>query len=317
MSDNDTVLVMTRSSSIGGMLQLPVTMADFGKRGFRTESEFARSQLERHARSFLTGFNIAAAHWRADVHAVLGDVAEVERGFAYEGAGMYCAARDLMLVHKGRSLRWLLSGPGERYTHLVHTGAGWLWSPMRLPLPVPLPATPLLRWLALDGAGFGEVYFGGLRILRKRVRPDGGPTWQVRIAGCGRAMWFVLCADPASIAAEIASAPAAAQPWLWSGVGLAAGYAGAIEPSGLDLLVESAGRYRSHLAQGVVFAVAARARAGAPPEHSNLACARVLSAPVEQAVRWADAAAVGLTERTDVAAYLTWKQNIRESVAQR
>ena len=291
-------------------------MADFSKRRFRIGPAEQRSILEVHARNFLGGFNLAAAKWR-NVHEVLGEVAETERGFAYEGAGMYAAIRDLAMLHSGRSLARLLSGPGDRYVHLIHTGAGWIWSATRLPLPVPLPDAPLLRWLALDGAGFGETYFGGLRVLRRRVRQPETPVGPVRLAGCGRALWFVLCADPDAIGAEIGLAPEPARGWLFSGAGLAAGYAGAVSDAGLDRLADSAGPHWAHFAQGVVFAAAARARAGMVPAHTELACRRVLDAGSDRAVGWAEIAADGLTGDRTVGAYLEWKERIRELVVRR
>ena len=291
-------------------------MADFTRRKFRVGPAERRSILEEHARSFLGGFNLAAAKWR-NVHDVLGAVIETERGFAYEGAGMYAAIRDLTMFHSGRSLDRLLSGPGQRYVHLIHTGAGWIWSATRLPLPVPLPRTPLLRWLALDGAGFGETFFGGLRTLRRRVRRPETPVWPVRVAGCGRALWFVLCADPEAIGAEISAAPESARGWLFSGAGLAAGYAGAVSAAGLDRLADSAGEHWAHFAQGVVFATAARARAGIVPAHTELACRQVLGAGSDQAVGWAEIAADGLAADRSVGAYLEWKERIRELVVRR
>jgi hypothetical protein len=227
---------------------------------------------------------------------------------------MYAAIRDNLGVRRGHSLAYLSRGPGDGYAHLIHTGAGWIWSATRLPLPVPLPGTPLLRWLAADGAGFGETYFGGLRTFRRRVRQRPTDRWRTRIAGCGRALWFVLCADVDAIAAEVAAAPVPARGWLWSGIGLAAGYAGAVGAADLDGLAASSGEHWPHLAQGVVFATTARARAGTVPAHTELACRSVLSVDPEQAVKWAADAESGLTGTRAVGAYLEWKERIREMV---
>lgn len=295
-------------------INLPDRLADFGVRGFRTEPAARRAVLEGHARHFLTGFNLAAAHWPA-VHEALAELPADERGFGYEGAALYAALRDLAGLRGRRSLARLMSGQGTDYIHLCHTGYGWLWAPLRLPLPVALPETPLLRWLAVDGAGFGETFFGGDRAFDRRVRQRPTPVWRVRVAGCGRALWLLLCAEPSAIAARIAGAPAEARGWLWSGVGLAAGYAGSVTADDLDRLAEASGVHRPHLAQGVVFAVTARARAGTPPEHTELACRTILSTDCEHAARWADTAADGLSSDPRAEAYLEWKRRIRELAA--
>jgi hypothetical protein len=289
-------------------------MVDFETRGFRTSRPEQREILETHARSFLDGFNLAASRWPT-VHAGLDDVAQEERGFAYEGAGMYASLRDSLLSPRQKSLAHLISGPGDRYVHLIHVGAGWGLSALRIPGPIRLPRTPLLRWLALDGAGFAETFFGGQRVLAKRA--CGSPTarWQVRMAGCGRALWFLQSADIAGIAAVIGELPARARPHLWSGVGLAAGYAGAVDGSGLEMLVDASGPDLAQLKQGVVFAAAARMRSGVVPAHTELVCRKILSADVDQARQWADAAAEDLALASDVDAYLEWRTRIRRSAA--
>nr|WP_268239329.1 DUF1702 family protein [Longimycelium tulufanense] len=290
-------------------IRLPLRMADFAVRGFRLDRPAARAVLQTHGRSFLTGFNIGAEHWRHPHHA-LATVTEEERGFAYEGAGMYAAMRDLATFGRAGALRRLLAGPGDCYTHLVHVGAGWTFAPLRLGLPVRLPATPLLRWLALDGSGFGETFFGGLRALRRQIRPRRSPRWPALVAGCGRALWFVASADPDGIATIIAHSPAPARPHLWSGVGLAMGYAGAVDDTGRDRLAAAAGEHLAHLAQGLMFAAGARVRAGVVPEHTERACRQLLSVDARTAAQWTDETATDLTTRTDLGAYLEWRSRL-------
>jgi len=299
-------------------------MADPARRGFRLDRPPAGAALEAHARSFLTGFNLALAHQR-DVHEALTTVAGPERGFAYEGAGMCARLLDIGTAGLAGALPRLLDGPGRRYVHLVHVGAGWGLTPARIPIPVRLPRTPLLRWLAVDGAGFGETYFGGLPALRRRTRRQPSPPgpqrwqspqrWQTRISGCGRALWFVEAADPDGVAGRIAEQPPPAQPWLWSGVGLAAGYAGAIDADGLHRLAGLAADAFPYFAQGVVFAAAARVISGVVPEHTELACRIVLGVEPDAARQWSDEAAGGLTNSSEVAAYAEWRARLRRRLA--
>jgi len=293
-------------------------MADSARRGFRLDRPAARQLLEVHARSFLAGFNLALAH-RREVHDALATVPEQERGFAYEGAGMYARLLDIATFGRAGALCGLLAGPGRGYVHLVHVGAGWGLTATRLPIPVPVPRTPLLRWLALDGAGFGETYFAAARGLRRlaarRPAPDREQRWQTRLSGCGRALWFVESADTDGIADRIAGLAPQARPWLWSGVGLAAGYAGATSAGELRRLADLAGDAFPFFAQGVVFAAAARMTSGVVPAHTELASRTVLGVDPDAARQWSEDAARGLTESPEVAAYAEWRARLRARVA--
>ncbi|MFI6450339.1 DUF1702 family protein [Streptosporangium amethystogenes] len=295
---------------------LPYGMADFERRGFRTDRPAARAILEERARSFLDGFNLAAFRW-SDVHEALATVPAENRGFAYEGAAMYAAYRDLPNPRRDSALHRLLDGPGRGYPHLIHVGAGWGLTPVRLPAPLRLPGTPLLRWLALDGAGFGEVFFGGLRALARRSRRASTAKGAIRLAGCGRALWFAESADVTGVAEIIGRRPEAARPELWSGIGLASAYAGATTEAGLEALLAAAGPSAPAFAQGVVFGVTARVRSGIVPAHTELACRVVLGADPDTAVSWADRTAADLEHSFDAAAYQEWRARLRGITAAR
>jgi hypothetical protein len=91
-------------------IQLPLTMADFGARGFRTNRPAERAILEEHARNFLRGFNFAAA--RSAPHEELHErIPDEERGFAYEGAGMFAGLLDFFTAGRARAVRRLLAVP--------------------------------------------------------------------------------------------------------------------------------------------------------------------------------------------------------------
>jgi hypothetical protein len=96
------------------------------------------------------------------------------------------------------------------------------------------PRDPLLRWLALDGYGFHEAYFRTPLVVTRQRPPRLLPGWrgcassaaQVIDQGIGRALWFVCGADTDRLADTIAGFAPERRPDLWSGVGLAAAYAG-------------------------------------------------------------------------------------------
>ncbi|MFI6094794.1 DUF1702 family protein [Lentzea sp. NPDC051213] len=311
MHDQDADLGESRRT-----VALPMAMADFGRRGFRTDRPEARAVLERHARSFLTGFNEALAHWR-EVHDRLAAFEDAERGFAYEGAAMYARIRDVVTVGRGRAVNRLLSGRGEGYPHLIRVGTGWWRGMIRSRFAPRATGAGLLCWLSEDGAGFAEAYFGGHRVISRRCGARPGPAWQARIAGHGRALWFVESADVQGLHRFITAQPAVAHSQLWCGVGLACAYAGATDTAGRTALLDASGPHASWLRQGVAFGVAARQRAGIVPGHTRDAALELCGAEPAVVAEWTDLAARHLETRTDIHAYLEWKTRLKEIAAQR
>jgi hypothetical protein len=92
------------------------------------------------------------------------------QGFAYEGAAMALGLLDyLSLRRRDRFVDLLAMAPQQ--TYLLHVGIGWalartgrvegsrFWS-----------LDPLLRWLAIDGAGFHDGFM--------RAAPSASPYWR-------------------------------------------------------------------------------------------------------------------------------------------
>lgn len=90
---------------------------------------------------------------------------------------------------------------------------------------------------------------------------------------------------------------------MWSGIGLAATYAGGATPAALEDLRAAGRGYARQLGQGAAFAAAARERAGNPTAHTELGC-RVLTG------RSADLPPDGAVPR-----YEHWRARIRDSLA--
>jgi hypothetical protein len=102
---------------------------------------------------------------------------------------------------------------------------------------------------------------------------------------------------------------------LWSGVGLAATFAGGGTPPDLARLREAAGWFRPELALGSVFAVKARTFAGYLPEHTEAAVAALTGLDTPAAVGLADSTEVPPDAGGEVPAYELWRQRIRASFA--
>jgi hypothetical protein len=261
--------------------------------------------------SFLDGYHLARrARGLGELHDLLADVPADFRGWAYEGAGMHASLVDTMTLGHARDVSALTAGRGDGYTHLIHVGAGWTMALARVAGVPVKPRTPLLRWLSLDGAGFGASFFGGRRVVARLAGRAQTPADRARLAGAGRALWFVESGDVPAIADTIAGLPRPAHGELWAGVGLACAYAG---PTGADdrqRLVAAAGRHRPRLAQGVAFAAASRLRAGHVPEHTAVACADLVGADVATVATWAYDACADLVDRMDVVAYDVWRRRL-------
>jgi hypothetical protein len=298
------------------MFTLPPTMADFDQRGFRTVSAAAREVLEAAARSFLAGFNaelgVRAAH-APDLDGVHPD----RRGFAVEGAAMAATMLDTPRRRAARTMA-VRDRYGDRYVYLIHVGNGWAMAKMRRRRIGRIGADePLLRWLAYDGMGFCHGFFAE-RLDRFRRHRDSCPaTCDIRYQGIGRSLWFRGCADPEAVSRLVAGMPRRHHGDLWSGVGLAAAYAGAARPETYRDLRDVAGRHGTALAQGAAFAAEAWRLCGHLPEHARAAVPLLTGAPPEAAADWTRAARSDLTgDRLDAADYRTWRRRVQQAAAE-
>src|SRR6185436_14746696 len=103
--------------------------------------------------------------------------------------------------------------------------------------------------------------------------------------GLGRSLWFVSGANVDRARAWIEAFAPTRRRDLWSGVGLAATYAGGLDRAGLEALRSAAPDYRAELAQGAAFAAEARRRAGNLVAHTETACAVLCDLSAEGAAR--------------------------------
>lgn len=277
------------------VLGISPQVTSFARRGFRCDSDAVRERLEEVGRSFVRGYYLALeGDGGAELAARLdAEVPRDFRGFSYEGAGMALALLDVLAPWRRGRLQRFLAGPGWAHVYIVHVGAGWALA--RLPIPVDrmLAALhPILRWLALDGYGFHQGFFHWPQAVRGQQVPRRlrGYARRAFDQGLGRSLWFVEGADPDRIAAAVAAFPPARRPDLWSGVGLACGYAGGADREALAALCRAAGACRPELAQGVAFAAKARLWGGNPTPDTALACAVVCGMSMEEVAAVTDRA---------------------------
>lgn len=256
-------------------------------------AEPIRLRLEEAGRSFLAGYHGALEEDGGldRLAARLDALHPHQRGFAYEGTGFGLVVRDLLAPWRPRRLAAFFTGPGVRYVHLIHVGAGWALARLRLPFAaLRRRLDPLYGWLALDGYGFHEGYFHPARSLDRRLRPRRLRGYELAVfdTGIGRSLWFREASDPARIIARVAQFPEQRRADLWSGVGLAAAYAGGVDAETLQRLKLAAGPAQPALAQGTAFGAKARALQGTPPAWTELVAEILCGATATEAAAVTD-----------------------------
>ncbi|WP_067814245.1 DUF1702 family protein [Actinomadura kijaniata] len=300
----------------------------FAARGFGGEPTDATRSLEAVPQSVICGFEWGMeTGGSGELVRRLDFVTPELRGFAYEGATMACTILDVMPGRGGRT-RELLREAGRPHIFLSYIGIGFamarlprmLWRKVMPDLP-DARYYPRMSWLAVDGYGFDRAYFETPRWVGRQERPapyawegDAGYFSRAADQGLGRALWFIGGGRAADVAAAVRRFADHRRADLWSGVGLAAAFAGGCDGAGLETLRREAGEHRDHLAQGVVFAVKARAYAGFVPAHTERAAGALAGVTTRGAVALADDAAV---ERPadGVPAYELWRRNVRAGLA--
>ncbi|MGR6975177.1 DUF1702 family protein [Streptomyces cynarae] len=301
----------------------------FAGRGFPVEPTASTRRLEAVPQAVVTGFewgiedrDLATTERRLTL------VDPLNRGFAYEGATMACAIRDAM-GRGGHRTRDLLHGGGRPHIFLNYIGIGFAMAKLPRPLWKKLVPDvtepdlyPQMSWLCVDGYGFDRAYFDtktwvdGQR-LDTPYDWDGAPSYWQRAfdQGVGRALWFIHGGHSGNVSAAVRAFAGDRWADLWSGVGLAATYAGASTAADLTALRAEAGEFADHLAQGAVFAAKARHHAGFVPEHSSTAVHAFTGRTVEAVARLADDCAAVAPEHGVGPAYEVWRRNVRTQLS--
>ncbi|MER7898972.1 DUF1702 family protein [Streptomyces sp. NPDC096046] len=297
----------------------------FAGRGFDVEPTERTRQLEAVPQTVVTGFEWGIEDRDlATTERRLALVDPLNRGFAYEGATMACAIRDAM-SRGGHRTRDLLRGGGRPHIFLNYIGIGFamaklprpLWKKLLPDLTEP-DLYPAMSWLCVDGYGFDRAYFDtGTWVDGQRLDTpydwDGVPSyWQHAFdQGVGRALWFIHGGRVGNVSAAVRAFARDRQADLWSGVGLAATFAGGATADGLATLRVEAGDFAGPLAQGAVFAAKARHHAGFVPEHSDVAVHAFTGYTVEAVARLADDCAATAPGDGTTPAYEVWRRNVR------
>jgi hypothetical protein len=299
-----------------GLFGLPLAETSVEKRGFRGATDEMRARLEQVGATFLDGYHAALESHTPPILAVRLNAVDAElRGFAFEGAAMGLALLDTLSPWRPNRVTSFLSGAGNAHAYMVHVGVGWVWA--RFPFGFRRfrrRLDPLLSWLAFDGWGFHEGFFHWPKYVAGKPPPRRLAGYERRAfdQGLGRSWWFVHGGNPELIARTIAGLPAERRPDMWSGVGLAATYAGLASESVLRDLCDLAGPSWPQLAQGAAFAAKARQRAGNLTPYTELAAKVLCGLSAADAARLCDTTLENLPANTSQPAYEIWRQRIQQ-----
>lgn len=287
------------------------------RRGFVPANDGLRRRLEGIGLAFVSGYHAALLE-RSDFRRLAAAIAEQNepemQGFAYEGAGMGLALVDQLTF--GRRFQQLLA-EAPQHLYLILVGAGWSLARLhRRALPRFAAAVDDLHWpLVYDGYGFHQGYFDPNTYVRGRRPPSlSGYAARGFDQGLGRCLFFVEGGAPEPLVRTLMSFDARRRPDLWAGVGLACTYAGSIDAGGLAFLGRAAaadGAFRA-LCQGVVFAAAARERAGNTAAATRLACATLcrLDPPAAAALAESSKVPIPAARHTEHPVFEEWRRNI-------
>ena len=130
-------------------------------------------------------------------------------------------------------------------------------------------------------------------------------------------MWFASGARAELATQMLAAFPMERQAALWSGIGLAATYAGGASSSELQDLLSAAGEHRDEIALGAAFAAKARCRAGNLTDNANLACGVFCQMDARSAAAVTDRCLEAIGPHHHSGSYAQWRESIKKAFASR
>lgn len=299
----------------------------FAKRGFPARDTADARNLQSIPQHVIAGFEFGIEYGdRPDALQRLDMIEREFRGFAYEGATMAFTLLDVMPGRRSDRTRKFLDGHGAPHLFLAYIGIGFamshlpqaLWSKV-LPELRHTRWHPTVSWLAVDGYGFDRAYFHTRKWIHEQYVPkpypwQGAPSYFPRACdqGIGRALWFMHGADVAGVTGAVNAFAPHRHADLWSGVGLAAAYAGSGDAQVLARLREASGPYLPELAQGAVFAAKARAEADLVVPHTDIAAQVLCDLTVKEAEALTEEASGSFAaDRGGVPDYEIWRGRVQ------
>lgn len=283
------------------------------KRGFEVDDVYFKKHIEGIGRAFVTGYNTSLIDNNPKItnESLNQNIENKLLGFAFEGAAMGLVINDFFNP-LNRGFENFLS-VAHKHEYMLYVGAGW--AVVRLPFKRMLInklKRNILHSLVYDGIGFHEGYFNWRRSIVDKKIPKylKKNEYKFYYQGLGRSLWFVLGGNAKKINQTINSFDCDKKEDLWSGVGLAATYAGGREDT-LFPLKELSKDYYPCLAQGSTFASKARLRADNVTVQNKYACKIFCDMTIEEAAKITD----DCLNEMDLPDYSLWQSKIKKVFA--
>lgn len=229
-----------------------------------SRSSAAAARLDGIVALALGAQQVALADDLASLDAHLQSVEPDLIGFAVEGSAMGLTVLDHRTPATPSRVDRFLAGPWSRFSPLMHAGVGLGLADLGEPvLPWVTGRDDLDAGFAIDGYAFHLALAAPADHLGGQPAPADltGAAARCFDHGLARAAWFASAADPAAVGDVVARFAPARRADVWKGVGLAATYAGGLDPAGLDLLRGAAGPDAAALAAGSAVAAYVRVMA--------------------------------------------------------
>ncbi|MCK8522371.1 DUF1702 family protein [Aquimarina sp. D1M17] len=251
------------------ILGLSLSEGNFSKRGFEEGSK-AQKRLEDVGKTVMMGYNVAVENGRGDdMQSIISAIKSEKIGFFHEGIAMGLYTLDLFSITRKNHFWNFVKEEGNHHEYMAYIGAGLAIGVFNKGFEKFIAkACPMCGCLVLDGIGFYHAFFKPKRTLKQYKIPKSIEKNRFYLErfdnGVGRAIWFYDSGNPEAIAKTIHSFPADRRGDIWSGVGLAAAYAGGVPEEDIFKLKKLSGNYSVMLGQGAFLAAHTRHKAGNP-----------------------------------------------------
>jgi hypothetical protein len=253
---------------------MSLSEANFTSRKFEEGFE-AQKRLEFVAKTVVNGYNTAVENGlNDDLRAITKSKTKELSGFFHEGIGMGLYALDIFSIQKKNRFWKYIDEKEKKHEYMSYIGAGLTCGVFNASFKKVIDkGCPMSACLVIDGVGFYYAMFKTKKTLQKFYIPKSIKNNSFYLErydnGIGRALWFYNSGEPERIQKTISTFSEERRPAIWSGIGLAAAYAGGVSLAKIKRLKELSEKHSLMLGQGVLLAAHTRYTAGNPQKDEN------------------------------------------------
>lgn len=271
-----------------GLLKIPYSEVQVTQRKFQVSDPVFSLHIETIGSVFLDGYHAQLDSKNPEelIQSLSKSIDNDFLGFAFEGSAMSAYIIDFLnIFNKTKTINLFNNLIINSYEYLLYVGIGWAIA--RLPFKRKLLSQHINHFLyplIIDGIGFHQGYFYTKSTTQYQYIPNYiiSNDYAAFDQGVGRSLWFSYGGHALSIANAINKFHWSRQANLWTGIGLAATYAGGNLKSIVELCYLSK-HYRANLALGSAFASKARHRSNSINYDAEYACSIFCNSTIDEA----------------------------------